>query len=915
MAENKLVTIHVDGRAVEVPAGTSVVDAAHQAGVEIPIFCHHPRLEPVGMCRMCLVDVGTPAIDRATGQPELDEAGEPVIRFFPKLQAGCTMRASEGMVVRTETEAVAEARRSVLEFLLTSHPLDCPVCDKGGECPLQNLTMRYGPGQSRFTWGEKYHFPKPVPIGPLIALDRERCVLCARCIRFEDEIAGDNVLGFENRGRGMEVVSFSDPAFDSYFSGNTSDICPVGALTTKDFRFEARAWELVGQPSVCNHCPVGCNTMVDGRFGQIERVMPRENAAVNEIWLCDKGRFAHHFASDSARLEQPLVRRDGELVEASWDEALGHVAERLAALVAEQGAGAVGGIAGGSLANEDLYLFGRFLRSVIGSNHVDHRPALLRDDLIARAGLVGEARLTELGAGDTVVVAGLDVEEEAPVLFLNLRKALRRGARVLILAGRPQKLDAEASLSLRYQPVAKDSLLAGLLHAVLAAGEASSADTPARTELAQALAGYDAERLGQQHPVRAEDLSAAAAAIVGAERLVVCFGRELAEAGLAPALEALVAAAGKAGQEGSGLLAVGPQANSQGAADMGVLPGWLPGYGRVDDPAARAALAEHWPAEPPAEPGMHAESMLAGGVKALYVMGSDPAGDDPRFAEALGRLDFLVVQELFLTPTAALADVVLPARSSLERAGSFTSLSRRVQRFHPTCDPVGASRPDWEILRDLGLRMGATEPYASVSDVFDEIARVAPGHAGLDYASLGAAPAAAPTDILLPFAPQTEARSVSYEGTAYRAGAGAGRCWAVREASADSALAWRPAGSEAAPSLAEGQLLLVTTRRLYDAGRMLSASLVMQPLIPLPLVEIGVFDAAARGLGQGDRVRVTGPAGSVVARLEIVDGLTPGLLQAPEGLAWSLPVRALTRGRPMAGVTLERLDEAGEARK
>jgi NADH-quinone oxidoreductase subunit G len=320
-----LVTLTIDNREVTVPKGTLIIDAAKMVGIEIPVFCYHPKLEPVGMCRMCLVEIGRPAWDRAKNEPILDQDGKPVINFGPNLETSCTTPVGEGWVVRVNSERAIKERRQVVEFLLTSHPLDCPICDKGGECPLQNLTMAHGPGKSRFLFDEKIRLDKHVPLGDLIFLDRERCIQCARCTRFQERLVGEPVIGFTERGRKLEIVTFSTPGFDSYFSGNTTDICPVGALTTADFRFGARPWELNAAASICPHCPVGCNltlnTRREARAGGLEvikRVMPRQNEAVNEIWICDKGRFAHHFAASPKRLRRPLVRVKGELKEVDW---------------------------------------------------------------------------------------------------------------------------------------------------------------------------------------------------------------------------------------------------------------------------------------------------------------------------------------------------------------------------------------------------------------------------------------------------------------------------------------------------------------------------------------------------------------------------------------------------------------------
>src|SRR3990172_1274886 len=356
-AAEHLITLTIDERQVQAKPGTLVVDAAKQAGIDIPVFCHHPKMEPVGMCRMCLVEIGRPVIDRATGQPVLAKDGTPKIQFGSKLETGCKLPVAEGMVVRGYTDKVKAARDEVLEFLLTSHPLDCPICDKGGECPLQNLTLKYGPGRSRYIYDEKKHLAKHIPLGDLIFLDRERCIQCARCTRFQTELVDDPVIGFSQRGRALEIVTFSEPGFDSYWSGNTTDICPVGALTTADFRFGARPWELDASASICNHCSVGCNltfnTRREAKTGGekvIKRVMPRQNEAVNEIWICDKGRFAYHYTEAQGRISQPLIRKDGELKPATWDEALALIGDKF-----KKASGKFASYSGGRLSNEDYF--------------------------------------------------------------------------------------------------------------------------------------------------------------------------------------------------------------------------------------------------------------------------------------------------------------------------------------------------------------------------------------------------------------------------------------------------------------------------------------------------------------------------------------------------------------------------------
>lgn len=544
----KMISLKIDNQLVTVPDGTLIVDAAKKIGVDIPVFCYHPKMEPVGMCRMCLVELGRPMIDRATGQPVLEADGTPKINFSPKLETACTTPVSEGMVVVGMSDKVQTARKDVLEFLLTSHPLDCPVCDKGGECPLQNLTMNFGPGQSRFIFDEKQHSRKHVPLGDLILLDRERCIQCARCVRFQDEVVDDPVIGFYNRGRSLEIVTFSEPGFDSYFSGNTTDICPVGALTTVDFHFGARPWEMETSATICTQCPVGCNLALnvrrdahaDGRV-LIKRVLPRQNEAVNEIWICDKGRFGLHYTESPERLTQPMMRDGkGDLSPTTWDAALDRVAEKMRAA-----GNKLVTLVGGRLSNEDLFNLKQLTNSQGGKTVLDSFMA--GGDWVAQVGLGKETNFKQLGKGTTILVAACDLEEEAPIWWLRVKQAAERGAVVVTLNARDTKLDHVASVHLRY-----------------AYGEEGAA-------FRKLLAGE----------------GEAAQAVKDAENLVVMVGSE--GIGLAGSQQVMSLAAkliiqtGHAGKNDSGLVGVWQRANDQGAWDMGFRP--------VDDLAGTLAKA------------------------------------------------------------------------------------------------------------------------------------------------------------------------------------------------------------------------------------------------------------------------------------------------------------------------------------
>ena len=906
------VTVTIDGVTVRVPAGTNVVDAARMAGTAVPVFCYHPRLKPVGMCRMCLVQVGTPRIDPATRQPMLDENGKPVIAMMPKLQTGCTTPVSEGMVVNTVTDEVKFAQKGILEFLLTSHPLDCPVCDKGGECPLQNLTMQWGPGNSRFDYNDKVHFEKPVRLGDLIYLDRERCILCARCVRFQDEIADDPVLGFDNRGRNWMIISKSDPPFDSKFSGNTTDICPVGALTSADFRFKARVWELQPKPAVCTLCPVGCNITLDMRHDRLMRVMPRENPAVNDIWICDRGRFGHRFFEHESRLTTPLIRRDGQLVEAGWDEALDLVAEKLMAIRSAHGGQAVAGLASPRLSNEDLYTFQRLFREQLESNNLDHvigapgEPA--HDDLGALLGVGAGTNLMSLGAGTTVLVVGADPEEEAPLYMLRLRGIAQRGGKLIVANLRPTKLERSTTTRLRYRAGAELPFVRGLMRAVLDAAslERLTLKHSGLDQLRKELFESSVESLAEACGVSADDLRATAAALLEAENGIIVYGAEARSAGpaLVEALGALAALTGKAGKANNGLIALLPGGNSRGALDMGVRPDARPGYRPLAQPAIGARNL--W------------EAAGAGRVRALWIAGLDPAATLPAARAALDAAEFVVVQDMFLTETAKLADVVLPAASVAERDGTYTNAERRVQRSRQARHPVGQSRPDWQIVQGVATRIAkewvakdriangakaapakgakgsagarggvavAERPatavaqnggwdYITAADVAAEIAERVPGYAGITYAALAA------TGKPGNWGRQTN-EAIYYDGTNYEntEGVGIQLPSLIEGGRAVVSLTPRPA-----PALDEERPLLLLAQPLaYDGDQLLLGS-KLESHIPAPYVALSTADAERQNIRPGDNVRLDSAAGSLTLPARVVADLPQGVAVVPANL-------------------------------
>ncbi len=672
MAE--MVTLKINQKIVEVPAGTLIVEAARKAGINIPVFCYHPKMEPVGMCRMCLVEVGYPQKDRTTGDLVKNEDGTTKIVFAPKLETGCTTPVVDGMEVKTNSEKANEAHKSILEFLLTSHPLDCPICDKGGECALQDLTMAHGPGTSRFIYEDKKHLAKQFPLGELILLDRERCIQCGLCVRFQHEVVDDPVLNFYQRGRSLEIQTHSQPGFDSIFSGNTTDICPVGALTTIDFRFGARPWEMERSASICAHCTVGCNMVynirreakTDGKT-LIKRAMPRQNELVNELWLCDKGRLGYHYVESPQRLTQPLLRKDDKLVPASWEEAYQQVEDKLRAeklrLVT---------LAGGRLTNEDLYNFQQL-------NHSQEGKAVLYSqmaggDLTAQIGLGKGSNFSDMGKGTTILVVASDLHEEAPLWWLRVKQAADRGANLIVANARKTRLDKYASHIIRYEYGQEASTIYALLD-----GKGNEEIEQASQAFAKAENGvviYGSDGLG----------------LVGSDSLVKACAKILYERGFY-------------GKPNNGLLAVWDKPNMQGAWDMGFHP----------DRTLKGTLRE---------------------ADVAFIAAADPAGDNPVLKQALEETNFVVVFEMFMTETAKLADVVFPVQAQIEREGTYTSGERRVQWFGNVIPVLKGPKPDFEIAAQIGRLMGLATEGRSPLLVMNKINEKVKGYEEITYTRL-----------------------------------------------------------------------------------------------------------------------------------------------------------------------------------
>ena len=651
----ELVTLTIDGVEVSVPKGTLVIRAAERIGVAIPRFCDHPLLDPQGACRQCMVEV-----------PDMGNG-----RGMPKPQASCTLEAMPGMKISTQISSpVAEkAQRGMLELLLINHPLDCPICDKGGECPLQNQAMSNGGGKSRYE-GVKRTYPKPVPISAQVLLDRERCVLCARCTRFSEQISGDPFIALVERGALQQVGMYAEHPYDSYFSGNVVQICPVGALTSADYRFQSRPFDLVSTTTACEHCAAGCELRADHRHYQVKRRLAGNAPEVNEEWNCDLGRFAFVSGRLTDRLTMPLVRTDGVLAPASWPEAIDAAVAGLAAAGTQ-----VGVLPGGRLTVEAAYAYQRFARTVLGTNNVDFRSRAASAEeeqflaaTVAGATLEGSVQYADLERATKVVLVGLEPEEESPIVFLRLRKAVRK-KKLQVVTVAPLLSNGNRKLS------------------------ATLVATAPGTE-AQAIA-----ELG--------DVDAGTVVLLG-ERLAIVPG-------------ALSAAVALSERTGARLAWIPRRAGEVGAVLAGCLPSLLPGGRSVADGVARIDTATAWDATLSAEPGLDVTGMFAAAsdntLKALVVAGAEIGdfGDPAAARDAFENVGFLVSIENRLSDVSACADVVFPAALLEEQSGTFYNWEHRPRPVGRINKQLRSPMTDIRVLaaladalgRDLGIRNAA----------------------------------------------------------------------------------------------------------------------------------------------------------------------------------------------------------------
>lgn len=733
------VTLSIDNQEVTVPKGTTILEAAKTLGVEIPTLCHLKELAPDGSCRMCVVEV---------------EGGR-----RGGLTTACTAHCQEDMVVSTHSEKVVDSRRFILDLLLSNHKLECFSCGKNGDCQLQQYALDYGIDATSFTEGKRMPCHQEDTSNPFFSYDPEKCIMCRRCARVCQLRQGRDVLSIANRGFETKMMPSYGQAFDQSICescGNCVSSCPTGALTAKDTK-EYRKWETQKIPTTCPHCGTGCQMNLFVKNNRLVGVEPLDGPA-NKNLLCVKGKFASYkFVGSGDRLTEPLIKRNGIFEPASWEEALTLVSSKFNEIKAENGPDALAGFSCSRATNEDNYVFQKMVRAAFGTNNVDNCARVCHSASVhGLAQTLGSGAMTNPIADitedvDMILLVGSNPEEAHPVIGAQIRQAIQRGTQVVVVDPRKINLVKDSALHLQVQAGTNVAFANGMMHVILKEGLADHHFIEERTEgfldLEKMVADYTPEKVAEICHIHPEDLIQAARMYAKAEKapIIYCLGVTEHSTGTegVMSMSNLAMLVGKVGKPGCGVNPLRGQNNVQGACDMGCMPYDFPGYQKVNNPEVIDKFEKAWHVPLNRNTGLTSTKVLpaatAGNVKGLYIFGEDPIVTDPdtgHVRQALESLDFLVVQELFMTETAAYADVVLPGISYAEKDGTFTNTERRVQRVRKAVEPRGQAREDYEIFCEVMTRMGYPCAYESAKEIMKEISAVTPSFGGINYERL-----------------------------------------------------------------------------------------------------------------------------------------------------------------------------------
>ncbi len=854
--EERMVTLTIDGVQVTVPPGTMILEAAEKAGVKIPTLCYNKRLMPFGACRICVV--------QQKGRRGLIPA--------------CFNPVRSGMEILTNTPEVIQARKTQLQLILISHPLECPVCDAGGQCQLQNLVYEYGVAENPFK-GPKANLPTD-HVSPFIERNLNRCILCGMCVRIDDEVVGANELSFLGRGWKTKIGTDFDRPMNCEFCGQCVSVCPVGALNDRIFLHKARVWDLKETNTTCAYCGVGCTLTVGTKNNRILRIRADEDLGINQGNLCVKGRYGWEYIHSRERLTSPLIKKDSSFVKVSWEEAIGLVARRFQEIKAEKGGTALAGLCSPRLTNEELYLFQKFMRGVLGTNHIDHAGGYSYAGLLALRDSLGYAGSTnsirEIRKADVIIALRSDLSETHPVIKSEVVLAVkRRKAKLIAVNSRNIYLNKFSAFNLLVKAGSEVALVNGMIQAILGEGLVKEEFIKSRTEgiesLKRSLEEFTLEKVEAMTGVPAKSLVEAARLFAKAPKGVILIstgqasGKQDAALSLAAANLALLT--GQIGKENAGIYILGEKNNAQGALDMGVAPALLPGYADLRDAAERGRFGRAWEMTIPENPGMVALDILQaaeeGKIKGLYIVGENPTVTYPgadRTKKALAAPDFLVVQDCFLTETASLAHVVLPAVSFAEKEGTFTNVERRVQRVRPALQPIGEARPDLWIFQELAKAMGTSLGRISARSVMDEVRTLVPLYGGMEYTRLDKSSGL-----------QWPCPSTDHPGTPtlYEKNFPQGKAKLI------------PAFFEGERAGTEFPYFLITGPTLFHSGSLSTRSPGLSRLRGQSYVEVHPADAHKLGLTNYQEVTLESKHGKITVKAAISEKAAPGVLFVP----------------------------------